>query len=260
MLPFCFGLILITSCLHRKDTRLSPRYIFTFQGSLGTSLCDIILTRSLWTTCSHHSRAPVPTFTYICVPYFFHQMPRLYFFINFFFLVLVRLLLNITKVLARPFPKGTVPFGASNVPFGSATKETMCPLVSPQHQHIFNRHLNCLNLKTLNSTKMFCWQVVQQAFGSDNHYTFKMRGVVMRYSCALWPVNSGENFIIRVSHVFTVVCKGRETIISDTRIIVSLPLQTMVNTWLTLIMKFSPEFTGQRAQLYLMTTPLILNV
>ena len=25
-----------------------------------------------------------------------------------------------------------------------------------------------------------------------------MRGVVMRYSCALWPVNSGENFIIRV--------------------------------------------------------------
>ena len=132
MLPFCFGLILITSCLHRKDTRLSPRYIFTFQGSLGMSLCDIILTRSLWTTCSHHSRASVPTFTCICVPYFFHQMPRLYFFINFFFLVLVRLLLNITKVLARPFPKGTVPFGASNVPFGSATKETMCPLVSPQ--------------------------------------------------------------------------------------------------------------------------------
>ena len=33
----------------------------------------------------------------------------------------------ITRVLARPFPKGTVPFGGSNVYFGSATKETMCP-------------------------------------------------------------------------------------------------------------------------------------
>ena len=40
------------------------------------------------------------------------------------------------RVLARPFPKGTVPFGGSNVPFGSAPKPTMCPLVPPQNQLI----------------------------------------------------------------------------------------------------------------------------
>ena len=51
--------------------------------------------------------------------------------------------------LARPFPKGTVPFGASNVPFGSAQKPIMYPLVPPQIQHIFNSHLNYLNLKTV---------------------------------------------------------------------------------------------------------------
>ena len=38
MLPFCFCPILITSCLRRKDTRLSTRYIFTFRESLGTRL------------------------------------------------------------------------------------------------------------------------------------------------------------------------------------------------------------------------------
>ena len=54
-----------------------------------------------------------------------------------------------SKVLARPFPKGTVPFGGSNVPFGSASKETMCPLAPPQNQPIFNSHLNYLNLKTV---------------------------------------------------------------------------------------------------------------
>ena len=37
-LPFCFCPILITSCLHRKDARLSARYIFAFQKSLGTRL------------------------------------------------------------------------------------------------------------------------------------------------------------------------------------------------------------------------------
>ena len=49
-----------------------------------------------------------------------------------------------TRVLARPFPKGTVSFGAPNVPFRSAQKPIMCPLVPP---HIFNSHLNYLNLK-----------------------------------------------------------------------------------------------------------------
>ena len=67
------------------------------------------------------------------------------------------------RVLARPFPKGTVPFGAPNVPFGSAQKPIMCPLVPPQNQHIFNSHLNYLNLKTvwalnieLSELKMLC--------------------------------------------------------------------------------------------------------
>ena len=36
---------------------------------------------------------------------------------------------------AGPFPKGTVPFGGSNMLFGTATKETMCPLAPPQNQH-----------------------------------------------------------------------------------------------------------------------------
>jgi len=38
MLPFCFGPILGASCLRKKDTRLSVRYIFAFQESLGTRL------------------------------------------------------------------------------------------------------------------------------------------------------------------------------------------------------------------------------
>jgi len=60
-----------------------------------------------------------------------------------------------------------LPFGGSNVPFGSATKETMYPLAPPQNQHIFNSHLNYLNVKIvlalnielsehLGSTKMLC--------------------------------------------------------------------------------------------------------
>ena len=36
-----------------------------------------------------------------------------------------------TRVLAKPFPKGTVPFRASDVPFGSVPKPTMCPLAPP---------------------------------------------------------------------------------------------------------------------------------
>ena len=42
------------------------------------------------------------------------------------------------RVLTRPFPKGTVPFGGSNMPFGYTPKLTMCPLALPQNQHIFN--------------------------------------------------------------------------------------------------------------------------
>ena len=38
-LPFCFSPISIMSCLHRKDTRLSLWYIFTFRRSLGMRLC-----------------------------------------------------------------------------------------------------------------------------------------------------------------------------------------------------------------------------
>ena len=38
MLPFCFSPISITSCLRRKDTRLSTRVQFAFWKSLGTRL------------------------------------------------------------------------------------------------------------------------------------------------------------------------------------------------------------------------------
>ena len=54
-----------------------------------------------------------------------------------------------TSVLARPVPKGTEPFGASNVPFGSAPKQAMCPLGQPQTDNfpfVFSSHLNYLNL------------------------------------------------------------------------------------------------------------------
>jgi len=57
-----------------------------------------------------------------------------------------------TSVLTRPFPKGTVPFEAPNVPFGSAPKPVIFSLVLPQNQHIFNTHLNYLNLKKLSGS------------------------------------------------------------------------------------------------------------
>ena len=81
--------------------------------------------------------------------------------------------------------KGHCTLWGLNVPFGSATKETMCPLAPPQNQHIFNTHLNYLNLKTVwmpTLSKMLCWQ-----WYTCNKClvltitTFKMRGVVMRY-------------------------------------------------------------------------------
>ena len=40
---FLFSPILITSCLHRKHTRFSTRYIFTFWGSLETRLGQVNL-------------------------------------------------------------------------------------------------------------------------------------------------------------------------------------------------------------------------
>ena len=55
----------------------------------------------------------------------------------------------------------------------------MCPLVPPQNQHIFNSHLNYLNLKTvwalnieLSELKNALLTVVhiQQMFGTNNHY------------------------------------------------------------------------------------------
>ena len=51
-------------------------------------------------------------------------------------------ILNTTiSVLARSIQKGTMSFGASNVPFVSVSKPRMCPLVQ---LHIFSSHLNSL--------------------------------------------------------------------------------------------------------------------
>ena len=45
----------------------------------------------------------------------------------------IRHLVNVAnRVLARSFPKGTVPFGAPNVPFGGTPKPIMCPMIPPQ--------------------------------------------------------------------------------------------------------------------------------
>ena len=53
------------------------------------------------------------------------------------------------RVLARPFPKGTVSFADSNVPSMSALKLTMCLLVPLQHfQQPFELlELNCLSIE-----------------------------------------------------------------------------------------------------------------
>ena len=53
------------------------------------------------------------------------------------------------SVLARPLPRGTVPFGASNVPFGSAPESLMLsPLVFRDHLNYFN-YLNRLGVNWL---------------------------------------------------------------------------------------------------------------
>ena len=72
-----------------------------------------------------------------------------------------------TRVLARPFPKGAVPFGF-------VTKETMCLLAPPQNQHYFNSHLNYLNLKTvwdLNIEHNEHWTAVKCFVDSGTHAT-----------------------------------------------------------------------------------------
>ena len=61
------------------------------------------------------------------------------------------------------------------MPFGSATKETICPLAPPQNQHIFNTHLNYLNIKTVwalnaNIDTLLTVVHMQQMSGTDNHY------------------------------------------------------------------------------------------
>ena len=59
MLPLCFGPILIMSCLRKKDTRLSARYIFAFQESLGTRL-----TLGLYKQYPTHSKKPLSTLVF----------------------------------------------------------------------------------------------------------------------------------------------------------------------------------------------------
>ena len=51
-LPFWFGPILITSCSHRKDTRLSAQYIFAFQECLGMRLEESFVAQS-FSTCAN---------------------------------------------------------------------------------------------------------------------------------------------------------------------------------------------------------------
>ena len=51
------------------------------------------------------------------------------------------------SVLARPIPKGTVPFGAANVPFGAGPKPK-CAL------WCFSSHLNCLYVRVT----VLCWK------------------------------------------------------------------------------------------------------
>ena len=108
------------------------------------------------------------------------------------------------RVLARPFPKGTVPFGAPNVPFGSAQKPIMCPLAPPQNQQIFNSHLNYLDLKTvwyLNIELSEHWTELKCFVDSSTHaanvwywQSLHSRWWVWSWDniCAFRLVNSGE--------------------------------------------------------------------
>ena len=112
-----------------------------------------------------------------------------------------------------PFGAPNVPFGAPNVPFGSAPKPIMCPLVPPQNQHIFNSHLNYLNLKLSGlqiQSLVKHWTELKCFVDSSTHATnvWYWQSLHSRWwawswdtICALWPVNSGENTALLGSKV-----------------------------------------------------------
>ena len=89
-LPFCFGPILIRSCLHIKDTRLSARYIFAFQESLRTRLSptwpELKIHRCMrkelcnWPTCTHYLSVCATTYWEMlwCVFQWHHQYDIIY--------------------------------------------------------------------------------------------------------------------------------------------------------------------------------------
>ena len=66
---------------------------------------------------------------------------------------------HVGRVLARPFPKGAVPFWGS-----------MCPLGRPKNQHIFNNYLSLI-VSGLQTVKIELDQVaLKQVFGNDSYY------------------------------------------------------------------------------------------
>ena len=105
------------------------------------------------------------------------------------------------RVLARPFPKGTVPLG----PLWVCSKTNNMPFGPLQNQHIFNSHLNSLNLKTvwaLNVELSEHWTEIKCFVDSSTHATnvWYWQSIHSRWwawswdiICVLWPVNSGEN-------------------------------------------------------------------
>ena len=60
-----------------------------------------------------------------------------------------------TSVLTGHIPKGTVPLGAANVPFGVRLKTTLCPLE-------FSNHLNYLNLNYKKQSILYYCRILCQ--------------------------------------------------------------------------------------------------